>query len=332
MGWCVEGACFKGMPDSRCLKTPDLAFENGDWCLKGISGHYCPAKVGSIDGTAPLVFQPQHDKFVTLDVHAPQTITGILIKSGLEHRPLAFTSAVCGSHYVLFPLTFAPILSLMLLFSRTSPYKGVLWGFIPGMIFCHVCHGLFLLGIALDYIAEIVPSPISTNLTCKTWGAWTIRTQLMLSFSFFLCPPGGIGIVLFVPKYFISICIGLFLIGLAISFGTGLDVWFQWIIGLPVMVILSIFIVMTYILRVSTKRKAQQMTELQMENYERVWALERERTQERRDSESRPTSQRAMDTRSYNLSVHRLERIRSMCSDAKHRFSIKEAHTHRIGS
>ena len=227
MGWCVEGACFKGMLDSRCLKTPNLAFENGDRCLKGINGHYCPAKVGSIDGTAPLVFQPQHDTFLTLDVHAPQTITDILIQGGLDHRPLAFVSSVCVSHYITFPLTFGPMLGAMLLFSRTSPYKGVLWGVFPGLIFAHVLHGLILFGMVLDYIAEIVPSPISTNLTCKTWGAWTIRTQLMLSFSFFLCPPGGIGIVLFVPKYFITICMGLFLIGLALSFGTGLDVWYK---------------------------------------------------------------------------------------------------------
>ena len=332
MGWCVEGACFKGMVDSRCLKTPNLAFENGDRCLKGINGHYCPAKVGSIDGTAPLVFQPQHDTFLTLDVHAPQTITDILIQGGLDHRPLAFISSVCVSHYIMFPLTFGPMLGAMLLFSRTSPYKGVLWGVFPGLIFTHVLHGLILFGMVLDYLAEIVPSPISTNLTCKTWGAWTIRTQLLFSSAFFFCPPVLIGIQLLHPKYLIATTLSMQFIVLAIALVTGIDVWFKWILCVPLLVTLPSFVVITYILRAGTKRKAQQMTELQIKKYEDAWTVEKERTQEGRDSASRPRSQGAMDMRTDNMWEQSLEKIRNMCGDAKHRSSIKQAHAHRIGS
>jgi hypothetical protein len=212
------------------------------------------------------------------------------------------------------------MLGAMILFSRTSPYKGVLWGVFPGLIFTHVLHGLILFGMVLDYLAEIVPSPISTNLTCKTWGAWTIRTQLLFSSAFFFSAPVLIGIQLLHPKYLIATTLSMQVIFMASAFVTGIDVWFKWILCLPLLVILPSFVVITYILRVGTKRKAQQMTESQIEDYESAWARERVGTQKGLDSASRPRSQGAMDMRTDNMWEQSLERIRKMCGDAKDRY------------
>jgi hypothetical protein len=182
-----------------------------------------------------------------------------------------------------------------------------------------VLHGLILFGMVLDYLAEIVPSPVSTNLTCKTWGAWTIRSQLVFSSGFFFAQPVLIGIQLLHPKYLITTTLSLQLIGMAIGIGTGIDVWFKRMLFLPYMVIIPSFVVISYILRAITKRKAQQMTELQIGAYERAWTLEKERTQKGRDSASGPRSQGATDMRTDNMWEQPLEKIRNMCADAKHR-------------
>jgi hypothetical protein len=144
-GSCVDGACFKGTRDSKCVKTPNLVFENGDRCLKGISGRHCPTKVGSLDGTAPLVFD---DEFLTLDVHAPQTITGILIQGSPEHRPLSFSpyNSLLG---LWIPVCVGSMFLPMLLLSRTSPHKGVLWGFFPGILISF--RGLYITLVRVSY-------------------------------------------------------------------------------------------------------------------------------------------------------------------------------------
>lgn len=138
MGICVDGACFKGLFDSKCDNMPDnFKLDDGDWCLQGISGHHCPAQVGSIDGKASIVlqtYQTPQDRFLTVDVHAPQMITRILIKGSPQSRPWAVTSKTCMGQYLNLPLTFGPVIVSMLILSRTSPYKGAQWGIIIGYI------------------------------------------------------------------------------------------------------------------------------------------------------------------------------------------------------
>jgi len=273
-GWCVEGACFKGAIDPRCHDKPKShKLDDGRWCWQGFSGYYCPTQVGSIDGNVPMVFESEHNNYLTMDVHTPQIITGILIQGGSKQRPLIFTSLTCATQFLSISFTFAPILGPMILLSRTSPMKGARC-LIPGLIYCHLLHGLILGGLLFDYFTGAIPSLISTNFTCRTWGAWTIRAHTLLSFSLYVWPPALIFLQLLRPKYMI-ICMlllwGIVTITMAVL---GFEWWFQWTLYVPFLLVLTIFLCLTYILRARTQREALQLADKQKSVYEGVWAKE----------------------------------------------------------
>lgn len=132
-GWCVNGSCFKGSPDTRCQYTPDgHELDTRRWCWQAFSGFHCPSQIGLIDGKAPIVFESRHEHFLTLDVHTPKIITNIVMKGGADQKPLIFTSPTCATQFLSISLTFGPLLVIMMLLSRTSPMKGARC-LIPGL-------------------------------------------------------------------------------------------------------------------------------------------------------------------------------------------------------